>query len=191
MFLRWLVQSDHQRHKSATTSSISFFGAQYRLLLFTSIYPGNICQEHTASFINTLLHTYKVTHIHTWQLPSATTVFYCSSSEQLHQSNLEFRKLLKGISMVLVEKERIGSHSLPRAPFFLANPRPISIFTSACISTVKASTYWNYSLCEITHIKKKNTERNTSNQEEPLSLSNISLFYLFCEPGFDTYLVFL
>lgn len=110
---------------------------------FALIYPGNICQVHTVSFINTLLHTYKVTHIHTWQLPSATTVFYCSSSEQLHQSNLEFRKLLKGISMVLVKKERIRSHSLPRAGFFLANPRPISIFTSAFLFKVKTGTYWN------------------------------------------------
>lgn len=64
------------KHKSATTSNKSFlFRSQYRLLLFALIYPGNICQAHMLSFINTLLHTYKVTHIPTWQLPSATTVF--------------------------------------------------------------------------------------------------------------------
>lgn len=51
------------------------FSSQHRLLLLALIYPGNICQAHILSFINTLLHTYTVTHIHIWQLPSATTVF--------------------------------------------------------------------------------------------------------------------
>lgn len=63
---------------------------------FALIYPGNICQAHMLSFINTLFHTYKVTHIHTWLLPSATTVFYCQPSGQLYQSNLDILKFAEG-----------------------------------------------------------------------------------------------
>lgn len=89
------------------------FTAQYRLLLFALIYPGNICRAHMLSFINTQLQTYKVTHIHTWLLPSATTVFYCPSNGQLHQSNLDVQKFAWG--------HYDGCSWIPWSTFILAN----------------------------------------------------------------------
>lgn len=60
------------KHKSATTSNVFFLALSIDFSFFALIYPGNICQAHILSFINTLLHTYKVTHIHTWQLPNCS-----------------------------------------------------------------------------------------------------------------------
>lgn len=139
-FLHWLVQSDHQRHKSATTSSISFFGSQYRLLLFCL----NLSWEYLPS-THSLFHQHPSSHVQSYT-HSYLAVAQCNHSLLLFvqwAAPSEFRKLLKGISMVLVKKERIRSHSLPRAGFFLANPRPISIFTSAFLFKVKTGTYWN------------------------------------------------
>lgn len=61
MFLHWLVQSDHQRHKSATTSSISFFGSQYRLLLFCL----NLSWEYLPS-THSLFHQHPSSHVQSY-----------------------------------------------------------------------------------------------------------------------------
>lgn len=124
------------------------FRSQHRLLLFDLIYPGTICQAHMLSFINTLLHTYKVTHIHTWQLPSPTTVFYCWSTGQPHQSNLDIKKCAQGhfFGISWRRGEQVAFTSLNY--IFLSKSYKITN-SPAHLSKLKACACWNQHATDI------------------------------------------